>query len=317
MSQESNCKLRAVTITLNPALDLTGHLNNLEQGKVNVAETGTLHPAGKGINVAKVLAQLGADMSVTGFLGQDNRGTFTSYFEQLSINDQFVTVSGATRINVKLVDNDHQNEVTDINFPGVSVTQQDIDQLTEIIEILAKNHDLFVIAGSLPTGMTPDDAALIIANLKAKGKKVVFDSSKIALQAGVLEKPWLIKPNDDELAQLAGHSFDSEQALFDYAQSLNHQGIDNVVLSLGEKGCGWFKDGSCLTARPPRMDVVSTVGAGDTLVAGLCWGELNGWSQPRTLQFSTALSALAVTQVGVGISDLNAVKTLQTSVKLS
>ncbi|QUJ68749.1 1-phosphofructokinase [Photobacterium sp. GJ3] len=292
---------KVVAVNLNPALDLTGSLPRLQPGAVNLVEQGTLHPAGKGVNVARVLAELGAAVTVTGLLGTENQDPFCELFRQYGIEDAFVRVPGASRINVKLVEAD--GRVSDINFPGVAVNPDDVAAMEQQLFALAEHHDVFVIAGSLPVGLSPQTCAGWMAKLKAQGKKVLFDSSHQALKAGVGAAPWLVKPNDDELAALCGKTLETQDALQAAAEALHHQDIQNVVVSLGAAGVMWLDESGWLQSQPPKMAVVSTVGAGDTLVAGLCWGYLNQWSKEETLRFATALSALAVTQVGVGVPD--------------
>ncbi|WP_419240191.1 1-phosphofructokinase [Photobacterium leiognathi] len=311
----NNPAVKVVTVTLNPALDLTGHLSTLTAGTVNVVDQGSLHPAGKGVNVAKVLAELGAEVTVTGLLGADNQEGFCQLFEQIGVTDKFVRVAGATRINVKLVEQD--GRVSDINFPGVSVTRDDIAQFEATLFELAESHDVFVLAGSLPRGISPPQCALWIEKLQQLGKQVLFDSSKAAFEVGLEAKPWLVKPNDEELAEWAKRELVSESDIIEVAEQLSNKHIDNVVVSLGANGVMWRDSEGWLRAKPPKMTVVSTVGAGDTLVAGMCWGHLNGWNKAKTLSFATALSAYAVTQVGVGVDDLAAVNTIEDSVQLS
>ncbi|WP_417696810.1 1-phosphofructokinase [Psychromonas sp.] len=310
---------KVVTITLNPALDLTGSVSELNLGTVNLAHQGSLHAAGKGVNVARVLSDLGADVTVTGFLGRDNDALFCTLFEEMNAQDQFIRVDGATRINVKLVE--ESGQVSDINFPGVKVTAQAISEFETNLWALAETHHFFVLAGSLPTGITPELCASWIKKLHDMGKKVIFDSSRAALVAGLTAQPWLIKPNDEELSELVGTKLASAQACQQAAENLAAKGIDNVVVSLGKKGVMWLaKDKQELQwrfAQPPKMSVVSTVGAGDTLVAGLCWGHLQAWQPEQTLSFATALSALAVSQVGVGIESIETVTELQKKVTLN
>lgn len=315
LSQSMNHKPKVVTVTLNPALDLTGSLGVLNPGAVNLVNTGTLHPAGKGVNVAKVLAELGADVTVTGLLGADNQEPFCQLFEDLGANDAFVRVNGASRINVKLVE--QSGQVSDINFPGVEVGEDDLKAFENTLYSLAESHDVFVIAGSLPRGITPEQCASWIQWLHDNGKQVLFDSSKAALAAGLDASPWLVKPNDEELADWAGRELDSEPALLEAAEQLSEKGITNVVVSLGAEGVMWLNGDGWLRSQPPKMNVVSTVGAGDTLVAGLCWGQLNQWNKKETLGFATALSALAVSQVGVGVEDINQVLKVKESVQLN
>ncbi|WP_086981222.1 1-phosphofructokinase [Vibrio aphrogenes] len=306
---------KVVTITLNPALDLTGHLTDtLNVGSVSLVSKSDLHPAGKGVNVAKVLSDLGAQVTVTGFLGQDNQEPFCQLFTQMNAQDRFVRVAGATRINVKLVDN--QSQVTDINFPGVIVDQTAIDAFEATLEQLALDHDYFVMAGSLPRGVTPQQCANWIELLHQKGKKVIFDSSREALKAGLNAQPWLIKPNDEELSELVGTTLTTTEACQQAAQTLESKGIENIVISMGSKGVMWLNQGQWLQSQPPRMQVVSTVGAGDTLVAGLTWGHLNQWLHQDILSYATALSALAVTQIGVGVPDPQSVIELQQQIRI-
>lgn len=305
---------KVVTITLNPALDLTGSLDSLLVGSVSLVGKSNLHAAGKGVNVAKVLSDLGADVTVTGFLGKDNPELFHQLFDDIQVNNEFVEVQGATRINVKLVEANGQ--VSDINFPGVQVTKEELERFEQTLFRLAETHDYFVLAGSLPGGVSAEQCAAWIEKLHQLGKKVLFDSSKTALRAGVEAQPWLIKPNDEELSDLIGDHLSTPEQCQSAAQTLSDKGIANIVVSMGSDGVMWLNQGQWLHAKPPRMNVVSTVGAGDTLVAGLCWGHMQLMPKENLLRFATALSAQAVSQVGVGITsqeELDNIK-LQTQV---
>jgi len=325
-NQQNSTHNKVVTITLNPALDLTGSLDTLNIGSVSLANTGSLHAAGKGVNVAKVLSDLGAEVTVTGFLGRDNEALFCTLFNEMNAKDEFIRVDGSTRINVKLVEKDGQ--VSDINFPGVDVSPQAIREFETCLFTLAETHQFFVLAGSLPKGISPELCASWIEKLHKMGKKVIFDSSRAALAAGLEAYPWLIKPNDEELSEFVGRELNTPEACQQAAQELAKKGIKNIVVSLGAKGVMWLgsniqhdsnkpsdqnNQNSMLWryAQPPKMDVVSTVGAGDTLVAGFCWGHMKQWQAEQTLSFATALSALAVTQVGVGVPNLETVTDLQ------
>ncbi|WGW01510.1 1-phosphofructokinase [Vibrio sp. YMD68] len=305
---------KVVTVTLNPALDLTGHLPSIYPGGVSLVDEGSLHAAGKGVNVAKVLSELGAEVTVTGFLGTDNQEMFCQLFEQIGATDKFVRVPGSTRINVKLVE--QSGSVSDINFPGVEVTPQAVLEFEKTLLDLAEDHDYFVIAGSLPPGISPELCASWIKKLRSLGKKVIFDSSRNALAQGIDASPWLIKPNEEELSQVMGLSLSSPNECRTAAETLAEKRIENIVISMGADGVMWLNQGEWLHAKPPKMKVVSTVGAGDTLVAGLCWGHMQQMNKTELLQFSTALSALAVTQIGVGIPSKEQLHTLQTQTQI-
>lgn len=312
--QNNAITTKVVTITLNPALDLTGSLDTLNVGTVSLVNKGSLHAAGKGVNVAKVLSDLGADVTVTGFLGRDNQEMFCQLFEEMGAHDEFIRIQGSTRINVKLVE--ANGEVSDINFPGIKVSNEDIASFEATLLRLAQDHDYFVLAGSLPTGVSPSLCASWIEKLHSLGKRVLFDSSRDALAAGLNAHPWLIKPNDEELSQFVGRELVTPEECRTAAAELAEKGIENIVVSMGANGTMWLNQGQWLHAKPPRMEVVSTVGAGDTLVAGLCWGHMQNMDKESLITFATALSALAVTQVGVGVTSETQLITLQKEIQL-
>lgn len=311
----TNKTSKVVTITLNPALDLTGSVNELNVGSVSLVQQSNLHAAGKGVNVAKVLSDLGADVTVTGFLGKDNPELFHQLFNDIGVKNEFVEVQGATRINVKLVE--ASGNVSDINFPGVQVTADEIARFEETLFRLAETHDYFVLAGSLPGGVTAEQCAAWIKTLHQQGKKVLFDSSKAALKSGIEAHPWLIKPNDEELGDFVGEHLETPEQCQAAAQTLSDKGIENIVVSMGADGVMWLNQGEWLRAQPPRMNVVSTVGAGDTLVAGLCWGHMQLMPKNDLLRFATALSALAVSQVGVGLTSQEELENIKQQTEVS
>jgi len=306
---------KVVTITLNPALDLTGSLDSLNTGSVSLVNESDFHAAGKGVNVAQVLSDLGAKVTVTGFLGRDNQEMFCQLFDKIGATDEFVRIEGATRINVKLVESG--GKVSDINFPGISVSAQAIADFEHKLLQLAETHDYFVLAGSLPNGVSPQQCAKWIELLKSKGKKVLFDSSREALKEGVDAAPWLIKPNEEELSAFAGRTLKTTADCQPVAEALAKQGIENIVVSMGADGVLWLNKSRWLKGTPPKMNVVSTVGAGDTLVAALCWGHMQLLDREELLTFATALSALAVSQVGVGAKDRAAIEAVKQQVQVS
>lgn len=292
-----------VTITLNPALDLTTRLETMTLGEVNLVNEANLRAAGKGINVAMVLKDLGHEVGLSGWLGEDNAASFEALFAERALTDRFVRVAGSTRINVKIAE--QSGRVTDLNLPGLSIQAPDVDQLEAAIDDLAAEADWFVLAGSLPKGVEPGYCAHLITLLKAKGKKVIFDCSGEALKAGLTAAPTLVKPNLEELSQWAGRPIKTLQEQADCARALQAGGIEHVVVSNGAEGLVWFGPEATWQAIPPRMQVVSTVGAGDSLVAGLAHGLSLDWAPEQTLRLATAVSALAVSQVAVGFSDVN------------
>ncbi|WP_438764220.1 1-phosphofructokinase [Kushneria sp. TE3] len=293
---------RVLTLTLNPALDLSIRLTALSPGCVNRSQESSLTPAGKGNNVAHVLARHDHQVVAGGFLGRGNQAPFERAFHEWGVEDRFIRVAGDTRVNVKLSEAD--GRVTDINGAGAPVDEAAMTQLLDDIEAGADNLHAVVISGSLPPGVAPQWLAALIGRLRTQGLPVWLDSSGEALMQGARARPALIKPNEHELAECVGRPLPDEAALMAAARELQRGGIENVLLSLGAEGVVWLFDGGALRARPPRVEVVSTVCAGDTLLAGTLHGVLEDWSHEKTLRFATALSADAVRRIGVGRSDV-------------
>lgn len=308
--------MRIATVTLNPAFDLVGRLKRIEIGEVNTVETLGLYPAGKGINVAKVLADLGSKLSVTGFLGEENQSDFVQAFAQNGVEDKFYRIAGKTRINVKITET--EADVTDLNFLGFEISEKDWGAFTRESQTWESQYDLVAVCGSLPRGVTPEQFADWLESLHQQGLKVVLDSSNAALTAGLTAHPWLVKPNRRELEVWAGRSLHTIEEVIEAAEQLRSHGIENVIISMGEKGSVWLNSEGVLQAQPPRCEnVVSTVGAGDSMVAGLIYGFSQGWSKEKTLSFASATSALAVSQSNVGISDKQVLEQILAQVKLT
>ena len=290
---------RILTLTLNPALDLSVRLPHLEPGEVNRSEALLIQAAGKGLNVAQVLADLGHELSVGGFLGADNAAPFDALFQRRGFRDGFIRVPGETRSNIKLAE--HSGRVTDINGPGPRVDAQARERLLAGLDRLAVGQDLAVVAGSLPRGVDPQWLRELLLRLKRLGLRVAFDSSGEALRQGLFAKPWLIKPNAEELAAVCGPL--GSEGLDAQARQLQAGGIEQVVLSQGAEGVRWFGPDGSRKATPPKVEVVSTVGAGDSLLAAMLHGLLSGWPAERVLRHATAVAALAVTQFDFGVTD--------------
>ena len=305
---------KILTLTLNPALDLTVELARLEPGQVNRSDAMHAHAAGKGVNVAQVLADLGHTLTVSGFLGEDNAQVFETLFAQRGFVDAFIRVPGETRSNIKLAEQD--GRITDLNGPGPVVDEAAQHALLARLEQIAPGHDVVVVAGSLPRGVSPQWLQALITRLKTLGLNVALDTSGEALRVALAAGPWLIKPNTEELADALGCEVVSELAQAQAAQRLHAQGVEHVVISHGADGVNWFSVGTALHASPPKVSVASTVGAGDSLLAGMLHGLLSVDTPEQTLRTATAIAAMAVTQIGFGIHDTALLASLEQGVRV-
>lgn len=305
---------KILTLTLNPALDLTVELPRLDAGQVNRSDEMHTHAAGKGVNVAQVLADLGHQLTVSGFLGEDNLQAFETLFAKRGFVDAFIRVPGETRSNIKVAEQD--GRITDINGPGPVVDAAAQQALLDRLVQIAPGHDAVVVAGSLPRGVTAQWLRELIERLNQLGLKVALDSSGEALREALKASPWLIKPNTEELADALGCEVVSHTAEAQAAARLHAQGIEHVVISHGADGVNWFSVGSALHATPPKVSVASTVGAGDSLLAGMLHGLLSADTPEQTLRTATAIAAMAVTQIGFGIYDRAQLAQLEQGVRV-
>ncbi|EHA16628.1 1-phosphofructokinase [Halomonas sp. HAL1] len=292
---------RVLCITLNPALDLAFNLDALVLGSVNRPTSTQLEAAGKGVNVARVLAELGHSVTVSGFLGSENDAPFALAFKQLGLADAFVRVPGSTRINAKLAE--QGGRVTDINGPGMPIDATHLQTLIDTLDAelsSAMPPQAVVVAGSLPPGLSLDGFRQLLEHLNASGVPLWVDTSGPALNAAIDAHPAGIKPNENELADWAGDTLDTTPARLTAAKRLHQSGIAHALVSAGAEGVLWVNAQGAWHATPPKVTATNTVCAGDTFVAGMLHGLLNQHDPERTLRFATALSAEAVRHVGVG-----------------
>ncbi|HEJ9644537.1 TPA: 1-phosphofructokinase [Proteus mirabilis] len=306
---------RVATITLNPAYDLVGLSTPIELGEVNRVTTAGFHAAGKGINVAKVLKSLGIDVTVGGFLGKENQDGFQKEFSEAGIANRFQMVEGRTRINVKLTE--PSGKVTDFNFSGFEITKQDWTRFVNDTLSWASQFDMICVSGSVPPSIDLNDFTAWMKRLRSECMCLIFDSSREAFVAGLKALPWLVKPNHHELEIWAGRPLPELSDVVQAAHELRQQGIAHVVISLGEQGAMWVNASGAWMAKPPKCDVVSTVGAGDSMVGGLIYGLMMRQTSEHTLRLATAISALAVSQTNVGITDREQLARMMTEVELT
>ncbi len=294
---------RVVTVALNPALDQTIEVADLQPGAVNRALRMQIDVGGKAINVASCLSDFGVHVAIAGQLGRDNAALFEELFQRKKIANHCCYLDGLTRINTKLVDT-VSGETTDLNMPGTEFTPDTaadlLEQVLDRLERLAEHADWIVLSGSLPPGMPTETYTTMIQRAQAAGASVLLDTSGNPLQAALAAGPRLIKPNRHELAELLGQPLDSLASLVTAGRALLHRSPapEWVVVSLGREGALFLTHEQALHAHPLPVTVTSTVGAGDAMVAGLVAARLENRSLIETAQLATAFSAAKLTRLG-------------------
>lgn len=304
-----------VTVTLNPAIDQTLSIPGFAAGRVNRVAASRSDAGGKGVNVACFLSDLGLETVATGFLGADNAALFKTFFRCKRITDRFVRLNGSTRVGIKIVDDETQ-QTTDINFPGLTPQAADVDELFARIASLAAPGRWFVLSGSVPPGMPDGVYAALIDSIHGKGGRVVLDTSGRPLREALASRPEAMKPNVDELSELVGRALDTPGAVRAAAGSLLEAGVGRVAVSMGGDGAVFVERGRTLLARPPRVAVRSTVGAGDAMVGGMVYAMLHDLPLEDVARTATASGAYAVTRIGPGIEDLAEHRTLMSRVEI-
>lgn len=263
------------TCTLNPSIDYIVELDSIQLGDLNRAKRTEQYPGGKGINVSRVLKRLGVENTALGFIGG-----FTGEFirEELSkelVNHDFVKANGTTRINVKLKSGDE----TEINGQGPTIEIEQINELLQKVEAMNEG-DIFVLAGSLPSSVPADFYKTLAAAARARGVKIVADTSGPALQEIIEEKLFLIKPNHHELGELFETTITSKEESIAYAKRLVESGIQNVIVSMAGAGALLITNHKILYANAPKGTVKNSVGAGDSTIGGF----LAAYTQGKALE---------------------------------
>lgn len=298
-------KYQVVTITLNPAIDRTVMIPSFTAGAVNRVESIRSSPGGKGVNVASALADNGHDVAVTGFLGRANAGAFEELFSQKKIADHFVRIAGQTRIGIKITD-PVRGETTDINFPGPAPSEVEVAML--LSQVAALEAEWFVVAGSLPPGVDPGIYRDLVANLRGRGSKVLLDASGESFPLALSAQPTAIKPNIHEFEDYLGRSLASEKEVAAAARELTARGIELVVVSMGKDGACFVTPNEAVIAHPPAIEVKSTVGAGDAMVAGILSGQLQKLSLGECARLATAFSIDSLSRLESGLSSRRAIQ---------
>ncbi|MFB7370271.1 1-phosphofructokinase family hexose kinase [Streptomyces sp. NPDC056222] len=300
-----------LTVTLNTALDLTYRVPALTPHASHRVTQVIERPGGKGLNVARVLAALGYDTVVTGFAGGATGEVLRTHLAELPLTDALVTTAGPTRRTVAVVDT-ATGDTTQLNEPGPNLTPAEWSALTERYTELLTGAQAVALCGSLPPGIHVGAYAELIRIARGAGVPVLLDTSGEPLRRGIAARPDLVKPNADELAQLTG-SREPHRATRD----ARRRGAHTVVSSLGPEGMLAATPDGLWLAAPPAAVRGNPTGAGDSAVAGLLSGLVDGLPWPDRLTRAVALSAATVLSPVAGEFDRTAYEELLTRVKVT
>jgi len=281
------------TVTFNPSLDYVMFVPSLQVGGVSRARRESIYPGGKGINVAVVLERLGFTCTATGFCaGYTGQAMLAMLQGHISHTDFISLPQGQSRINVKI----KSKEESDVNGHGPEVSAQYLEELNRRLDLLVKG-DVLVLAGAVAAGLPTDTYQQILARLANRDILCVVDATGELLKKSLVHKPFLIKPNAQELADLFGVVLNSQEDIVTYAKKAQQLGARNVLVSLGAAGALLVAEDGTVSVFPAAKltgPVVNSVGAGDSMVAGFLAGWLRCADYQKAIQLALACGGACV-----------------------
>ncbi len=248
------------TLTLNPAFDVHVNIDKFQVGRENLANAVTRDVGGKGINISRALLENGIESQAIVAVGRDNADDFKRGLSRVGLICEYIECSGRIRENITV--HPEGDTETRLSFRGFSCD----DSLLERTAALIDTSGIVTFTGSVPDGIGADAVQDFLIKLKALGTKLVVDSKSVSLSLLRQIKPWLIKPNAEECEAYFGKM--TERELYAAALQLHEDGIENVMISLGGDGAILASGGRLYLARVPKITPVSTIGAGDSAIAG-------------------------------------------------
>jgi 1-phosphofructokinase len=304
-----------ITCTYNPALDQTLFVKQVQLGEVNRFRDSQLDPAGKGVNVARMAHRLGWPTIAFGFVGGEIGLIIERALESEGVHYHFTHVPGLTRLNVTVVDQTTER-ATSFYGPGPKVEAADIDRLNELMAFWLQAGRVLVLSGSLPRGMPADAYATAIQDAKARGVATILDADGEALREGLEAGPTVIKPNRREAEGLLGRHLPDIPSLVDGAREIMGKGVSSVIISLGSEGAIAVDGKQAWKATPLQVGHGSTVGSGDSMVAGLAVALAGGAGLEEGLRLGTAAGAATAMTPGTALGTAEQVRALVNEVRV-
>jgi 1-phosphofructokinase family hexose kinase len=294
------------TVTLNPTLDITYVLEEVSFGEPVKALEVLKSPGGKGINVSRALRSMGMDSVATTIVGGYVGEEVLDLLQKEGLILQVVKIGSETRTNVVVFGRKDEKELV-IRAAGPPVQETEAERISGFIFDVAKSPEVLVLSGSLPPGVKEDMYFSLIKEARSRGIRTVLDSDGEPFRLGVEAGPYLIKPNLAELLYLAGSELRREEGIHRYCEGLLDKGLELIVVSLGKDGAIMVtRQGSWRGSVPVIAE--NTVGAGDSMVAGLLMGIVQSRPLEEIFHMGLACGVSAVINPGPGLCDPAAYK---------
>ena len=304
-----------ITITLNPAVDKTVEIQDFEVGTVNRVASVRLDAGGKGINVSKVIKSLGGESCSAGILGGNTGNFIKDCLNGMGIENKFLYIEGETRTNLKVVDSKRKTN-TDINEPGPQLTVEEITAFEKMISGMIKKDSVVVFSGSVPANVDKAVYGKWIRAARETGAKTILDADGELLKYGIEAGPYMVKPNIHELESFFGEKIEGVAEAESHARKLiDIYGVEFVAVSLGAKGAIFLNKECSLFANSIDVEVKSTVGAGDSMVAALTYSLDMGYGFEKSVLLAVASATANVMTSGSQPADFETIRELENKVK--
>ena len=303
------------TISLNPSIDRTVNVEKFVPGGLNRVVSAHSVAAGKGINVALTASALGVASECIGFMYREGSKLFEKRLMVGGVEYNFVWCDGSVRTNVKVFDQS-TGTITEINESGARVSEDDLKRMTDLVALHAENTDYLVLAGSLPPGCPPDYYRTLIQTVEGLGCRCVLDADGDRMRYGLEARPFMIKPNRYELELMTGEKLNTLKEIRDAAQKYLDMGVSVVTVSLGSEGALITDGDETLYAPKIALDVKSTVGAGDAMVAGLTCGFIGDNELEDAFRMGVACASVRCATESYRVIDKTEYKRLLDQVKI-
>ena len=276
--------MNIITLTLNPAIDVHCHTKTFRPYKENQCTVTQREAGGKGVNISRALTKNGVDNLAFVVLGDQNGEGFRQSLLSDGMQVLSVTVPGMIRENITLHCDD--SDETRLSFAGFSVGEDLLAQVEETLGNRIGTDTVVTFTGSNPKGLSMTEVKAFLRRIAENGALTVIDSRSFTLADLVELKPWLIKPNQEEISAYLGREIETFDEVAAAARELHGQGIENVMISLGAKGALLVCAEGLFVATPPKIEALSTIGAGDSSIAGF----LAAAQKPAAQRLRTAVA---------------------------
>ena len=286
------------TLTLNPALDYDIYMDSFQEGDLNLSKEVNIRAGGKGINVSKLLANLGIKSKALGYTAGFTGDFIKKNLYDEGIESDFVELDGITRINVKINNNSKETEIAGLS---PEITKEAEEKLIEKISKLQKD-DILILSGSIP-GSIERNIYKKLAEMLPEGTKIVLDTRGNLLKEN-LNGNFLIKPNIAELEEMFETKLNTTADIIEKCAYFLERNVKNVIVSMGGKGALLVNKEGAYLAGVPKGELINSVGAGDSMVAGFIAGIEKGRSPEDSFRLAVASGSATAYSYGLGEKDL-------------